>query len=118
MNTPRILAVTNQKGGVGKTTLAFHLAARAAEDGKRVLLVDFDAQGNATTALIGSMPPTLGSHEGAAEVFLCNKIHPITTPLGVDLLPGHQHLDGVDTFPFEDTPARLGFLLDLSYDFI
>lgn len=118
MNTPRILAVTNQKGGVGKTTLAFHLAARAAEDGRRVLLVDFDAQGNATTALSGSMPPTLASHEGAAEVFLSDEIHPVTTPSGVDLLPGHQHLDGVDTFAFEDTPARLSFLLGLPYDFI
>ncbi|HBL26187.1 MAG TPA: hypothetical protein DD490_05055 [Acidobacteria bacterium] len=118
MNAPRILAVTNQKGGVGKTTLTFHLAVRAAEEGHRVLLVDFDAQGNASTALLGSLPPTLRSHEGAAEVFLAKEIHPLPTPAGVDLLPGHQHLDGVDAFPFEDTPERLGFLLGLPYDFI
>jgi chromosome partitioning protein len=47
-----MVAVANQKGGVGKTTITIHLAIEAARRGRRVMVIDADPQGNATSWLL------------------------------------------------------------------
>jgi chromosome partitioning protein len=91
----RVIAVANQKGGVGKTTTAVNLAASIAAAGQRVLLIDTDPQGNATTAIGLARDPsrktlynTLILAEPITRVILSTQIS------GLDIVPSDRNLVG------------------------
>jgi chromosome partitioning protein len=90
-----ILAIANQKGGVGKTTTAINLGAGLGALERRVLLVDCDPQGNATRGLGGkAMPPHL-YHALSGEVELSAAIRPSGFP-NLDLVPSQRDLVGIE----------------------
>lgn len=93
----KIIAFTNKKGGVGKTTTAVNMAAYCAGAGKKVLVVDIDSQGNATTALgfskgalKKSVYNVLVDDDTAAANILNTKL------LGLDILPANVDLSGAE----------------------
>ena len=94
-----IIAIANQKGGVGKTTLAVNLSAGLARRGRRVLLVDLDIQGSASTILSPAQP---GASLDVARCLLeqrsiAQAVHPTRLP-GLDLAPAGEQMAVVDLF--------------------
>ncbi len=114
----KIIAVTNQKGGVGKTTLAFHLAVSLSESGFDTLAVDMDPQGNLTYTFQEELPENAHVH----NLFENEEVIPFQTHLA----DGKLYLVGSDIrlsrfetdTRFENFYKLKRFLNNQNYDFV
>lgn len=126
----RVVAVANQKGGVGKTTTTLNLAAALAVTGLRVLLVDVDPQSNLTSGvgLKDQASPAGTVYHALTQPDAAHDAHPFilhTKIAGLDIIPADRHLTGaeIEMVTLDHREERLRLLLastrdDYDYAFI
>ena len=122
--TARIIAVTNQKGGVGKTTTTVNLATALAASKRRVLVIDADPQGNASTGF--SLDPDDRQHDlyqlMSGAITIDAAIHP-TLVKGLMVIPSTGDLSAIEIelSDYEDREYRLKAIIDEvieDYDYV
>ncbi len=116
-----IIAVLNQKGGVGKTTSTINLAAYLVKSGKSVLIVDFDPQGNATSGLGLDGGPVKTSYEVMLGLDKAESAILVSPDSGISLIPANNNLAAAE-LELKDQPNRESMLKNmlenLKYDYI